>query len=120
MPTEAQAPVVKQPRLALLLKVNHLEAINDGFENGHPFTLVWENPEVFPNEESRTLFLKSLTIIQGIETGYDYAVYRVVPANIDVSVGPGDFVAVYDDRHYGCYVGVGELDVVDGQLIIKR
>lgn len=120
MPTESQAAVVKQPRLALLLRVNHLEAIDDGFENGHPFTLVWENPEVFPNEEARTLFLKSMTIIEGYQGGYDYAVYRVVPENIEVCIGPGDYVVVYDDRYYACYVGAGELTVKDGKVVVSR
>lgn len=120
MPTEMQAPMVKPARPALVLKVNYLEAIDGGFEKGLPFTLVWENPEVFADEEARTLFLKSLTIIDRIESGYDYAVYRVIPDGIDYPIGPGDHVVVYDDRHFGCYIGVGEVDVVDGQIIIKR
>ncbi|EBV8434104.1 hypothetical protein NFI00_000200 [Salmonella enterica] len=113
MPNQSQAPQVAGNRVALVLQVNHLEAIEGGFESGLPFTLVYENTDVIPSEEARALFLKSTQIIQTTEYGYDYAVYRVIPENIEVLVGPGDFIVVFEDRTFSAFVGAGGLKVVN-------
>ena len=113
MPNQSQAPAVVTNRIALVLKVNHLEAIEGGFESGAPFVLEYENKQVFPNEEARTLFLKSMQLIQTTEYGWDYAVYRVIPENREVLVGSGDYLVVFEDRSFAAYVGAGGLNIIN-------
>ena len=107
-------------RIAVVLKVNHLEAISSGFEEGPLFSPTYYNDLIHPNIDDMIKWVNSLKLIQGLVPGYDYAVGKVIPENLDVLVGPGDYLVVYEDGHFGCYVGIGSLDVVGGKVIVGR
>lgn len=106
--------------IAVVLKVNHLEAVADGFEEGSLLGIVHYNENIFKDQDTMVNWVNGLKIVEGVTDGYDYAVAKVVPSNIDVYVGPGDFIVVYEDGHFGCYVGVGGLSVIDGKVIVGR
>lgn len=108
-------------RIAVILKVNHLEATSEGFEGGDIFGLEYMNKDIFIDIEAVKEFLTPINLIQGYADGcWDYAVYKVEPEGIPINIGPGDQVVIYEDKHFGVYAGVGKLKVIDNTICVGR
>lgn len=109
------------PRIALVLKVNHLEATGEGFEDYAKFKLEYSNPAVFKDKDQEEEFLKALNLNVSYANGcWDYAVYQVEPEGIPINVGPGDQIVVYEDKAFGVFAGVGSLKVINGVICVGR
>lgn len=110
-----------EPRIAVVLKVNHLEATHSGFENHAKFRLEYSNPEVFDDESKKEEFLETLNLNISYANGcWDYAVYQVEPEGIPINVGPGDQIVVYEDKAFGVFAGVGKLNVINNVICVGR
>ena len=107
--------------VALILKVNHKEWLNNTLEEGPCFKIYYHNNEFLDSVEKRDEWLKNIPDFHpSTEYGYDYGAWRLYPDGLPVVVGPGDYIVIYRDYKYGCFVGVGELKVVDGNIVIGR
>ena len=111
---ESQAPLKTIVVPALVLEVEHREMIDAGqAEPGAPFRLVWENKKLFPTEEARNLFVKTFRLVETIEGGYDYAVYRTTIENRPVLLGPGDAIVIHSDKSITAVIGGARVKLVD-------
>lgn len=111
----------KELRVAVILKVNHLEAIANGFEEGGFASLEYFNKNILADTVAVKAFLTGVDIIQGYADGvWDYAVYKVEPQGIPLNVGPGDQIVIYEDSRFGVFAGYGKLKVVDDIICVGR